>query len=477
MDYEKRQTVAQSVRGTLSEKTVQQALSDLGVFERNFNGEAGFASALWRSWGYTDADHSGGLWLSLIHPADVDRVVHAYSLVLCGEQQRFHQEYRTRTPDGRWRWIISRGQVIARDAAGEPLRYLGSEMDVSDRKQHEEELGRAKAAAVQAAEEAETLRRAGAIVASTLEVEKIVELVLEQLAKVVTYDTASVLLLRQESVEVIGGNGWANMGQVVGMRLPVPGDNPHSEVLARGTPLCLADVRVDYPEFRTVSEETVRSWIGVPLITGERVLGLLTLHKRQRGFFDEDKMRLAASFATHVAVALDNAQLFAETHRLAMTDHLTALATRRAFMVHADTLAEQAARYRRPLAVLMMDIDHFKRINDDHGHAVGDQVLVTLSSAARRTLRRADVLCRYGGEEFAALLPETDIEEARQLAERVRIAIEQLRVADVRHPISVSIGISSVRFETEHSVEPALQRADQALYMSKSGGRNRCSVA
>jgi len=160
-----------------------------------------------------------------------------------------------------------------------------------------------------------------------------------------------------------------------------------------------------------------------------------------------------------------------------MTDHLTALATRRAFMVHAETLAEQAARYRRPLAVLMMDIDHFKRINDDHGHAVGDKVLVTLSSAARRTLRRADMLCRYGGEEFAALLPETDIEEARQLAERVRIAVEQLSVADVRYPISVSIGISSVRYETEHTVEPALQRADKALYLSKAGGRNRCSVA
>lgn len=462
--------------GALSRQSARKALSELGVFERSFNGNSGFSSSLWRSWGYTDADHQAGLWLALVHPADVERVVHAYSQVLCGNQSQFRQEYRTRAPDGRWRWIISRGQVVERDQAGNPLRYLGSEMDISDRKQSEQELSHAKATAEQVAREAETLRRAGAIVASSLEIERTVKLVLEQLSEVVTYDTASVMLLHEESVEIIGGNGWANMGQVVGMRLPVPADNPHSEVLARRTPLRLDDVRSRYPDFRVISEESVRSWIGVPLITHNKVLGLLTLHKRQRGFFAEDHVRLTASFADHVAVALNNARLYAETRHLAMTDHLTGLATRRAFMVHANALTEQSVRYKHPLAVFMLDVDRFKQINDTHGHTAGDTVLVMLSAAARRALRRSDVLCRYGGEEFAALLPETEVDEALRIAERVRVAISRLRIPEVRLPVTVSIGISSVRLETEQTIDDALRRADTALYRSKDGGRNRCSV-
>ena len=469
--------MAELVSGALSEQSAREALSDLGIFERSFNGASGFSSGLWRSWGYTDADHRAGLWLLLIHPNDVDRIVQAYSQVLSGTTAQFHQEYRISIPDGQWRWVISRGQVIERDYAGQPLRYLGSELDISSRKHSEEELGRAKAFAERAAQEAETLRQAGAIVASSLQIEKIVRLVLDQLSEVVTYDTATVLLLQEKSVEIIGGNGWANIGQVVGMRFPVPGENPHSEVLARRTPLRLADVRTRYPDFRTISEETVRSWIGVPLVAHGEVLGLMTLHKRQRGFFSEAHVRLAASFADHVAVALYNAQLYEETHRLAMTDHLTGLATRRAFMVHADTLAEQSARYKRPLAVLMMDIDYFKRINDDHGHSIGDKVLVTLSTTVHQVLRKADVLCRYGGEEFVALLPETELNEARQIAERVRVAISRLRISQVRHPISISIGISCVRYDTERKMDNALQRADDALYQSKQAGRNRCSVA
>lgn len=469
-------SIAHSVSGALSEETSRQALSDLGVFERSFNGVTGFSSSLWKSWGYSDSDHHAGLWLYRIHPKDVDRVARAYISVLGGASSRFCEEYRVRVGAGSYRWILSSGQVIERDSDGRPLRYLGSEMDVTDRKHSQDELARAKATAERVAQEAETLREAGAIVASSLEIDRIVALVLDQTIKVVPYDTASVHLLRGDGLETIGGHGWANTGHVTGTRLPVPGENPHSEVLARRLPLRLADVRESYPAFRSIAEGVVRSWIGVPLIAHGEVLGLLTLHKRQRGFFDETHMRLAASFADHVAVALHNAQLYERTHRLAMTDPLTGLETRRSFMVHSDTLAEQAARYGRPLSIIMMDLDHFKRINDDHGHFVGDQVLTHVARTTREMLRKADVLCRYGGEEFVALLPETPLSEARRIAERIRLSVSQVRLEGVRYPITVSLGISTVELESERSIEHAMNRADQALYRSKQQGRNRCST-
>lgn len=469
-------SVAQSVSGTLSEETSRQALSDLGVFERSLNGVEGFSSSLWKSWGYTDSDHHAGLWLHRIHPKDVDRVARAYMSVLGGERPRFAEEYRVRVDDGSYRWVFSSGQVIERGSGGRPLRYLGSEMDVTDRKQSQDDLARAKATAERVAQEAETLREAGAIVASSLEIDRIVALVLDQTIKVVPYDTASVHLLRGDGLETIGGHGWANTGHVTGTRLPVPGENPHSEALARRLPLRLADVRESYPAFRSIAEGVVRSWIGVPLIAHGEVLGLLTLHKRQRGFFGETHMRLASSFADHVAVALHNAQLYERTHRLAMTDPLTGLETRRSFMVHSDTLAEQAARYGRPLSVIMMDLDHFKRINDDHGHFVGDKVLTVVARTTRDMLRKADILCRYGGEEFVALLPETPLAEARRIAERIRLAVSQLKPDGARYPVTVSLGISTVTLESERSIDKAMNRADQALYCSKEQGRNRCSV-
>jgi diguanylate cyclase (GGDEF)-like protein/PAS domain S-box-containing protein len=166
--------------------------------------------------------------------------------------------------------------------------------------------------------------------------------------------------------------------------------------------------------------------------------------------------------------------LVEELRRLATTDPLTGAFNRRHFMETANDEFRRGERYDRPLAVLMLDIDYFKRVNDTYGHAVGDAVLKQVTSVCQETLREADVFGRLGGEEFAALLPETSVGAACEAAERVRARLGGAAVpteeGDVA--ITVSIGVAS-RLPDDTSAEQMLQRADAALYAAKNAGRNR----
>jgi diguanylate cyclase (GGDEF)-like protein len=166
---------------------------------------------------------------------------------------------------------------------------------------------------------------------------------------------------------------------------------------------------------------------------------------------------------------------------LATTDGLTGLCNRRQFFALACDEICRAQRYCRPLSILMIDMDDFKRINDAYGHAVGDSVLREAAEAAKNALRGGDLLGRYGGEEFVALLPETALEAALVAAERIRRAIEELRVEADGAVItaSASIGVSAMEAPPDQDpgadalLETLLHHADQALYRAKGKGRNR----
>ena len=160
----------------------------------------------------------------------------------------------------------------------------------------------------------------------------------------------------------------------------------------------------------------------------------------------------------------------------ARSDSLTALANRRHFFEHAGTEVLRARRYCHPLSLQMLDIDHFKSINDRFGHAAGDSVIRAIADILRDNLRHTDLAARIGGEEFAILLPETDIVAAGHHAERLRQSIALHDFGDGLPGITVSIGLSCVGFD-ESTIEPALLRADDALYRAKQSGRNRVCIS
>jgi diguanylate cyclase (GGDEF)-like protein/PAS domain S-box-containing protein len=168
----------------------------------------------------------------------------------------------------------------------------------------------------------------------------------------------------------------------------------------------------------------------------------------------------------------------ARLERLATTDALTGVANRSHFFARAEAEIRRSARYRRPLSVLMVDLDHFKRVNDEHGHAVGDAVLAEFAGLCASILRADDLIARYGGEEFVALLPETDEQGAIAVGHRLREAATQIRApaALAARRLTISVGVSPV-MTGETAIEAALARADEALYQAKAAGRDRVVAA
>jgi diguanylate cyclase (GGDEF)-like protein len=161
--------------------------------------------------------------------------------------------------------------------------------------------------------------------------------------------------------------------------------------------------------------------------------------------------------------------------RLADTDYLTDLMNRRAFLVAADDAMEFSQRYKRSMATLMIDIDHFKKINDIHGHAAGDAAIKRIAELIGQNIRGTDKAARFGGEEFVVLLREVDEATAKLLADRIRTAIESevIRVGSHAIAATVSVGIALL-CAADRDVQDMIERADQGLYLAKNTGRNRC---
>jgi diguanylate cyclase (GGDEF)-like protein len=173
---------------------------------------------------------------------------------------------------------------------------------------------------------------------------------------------------------------------------------------------------------------------------------------------------------------MSNERLRDRYARLALTDELTELPNRRSFLEQGSRLGQRARKSGLPASLLMMDLDHFSSVNERFGHAGGDQALTEFANLLRRTVRPADLLCRYGGEEFCALLIGASLEEAARVAERIRatVAAHVIQVQGQKLTITVSIGVAAI---SEKGLAATIQSADEALYVAKSQGRNKIAVA
>jgi diguanylate cyclase (GGDEF)-like protein len=293
---------------------------------------------------------------------------------------------------------------------------------------------------------------------------------LDSMMNFIEYDRALFYMERGDGLQLIGCRGGDAVEQIYHEQWP----KMHAELVERlrhePTPRLLSA-----QEAATLESggRRPRHYLAVPLISGGSGFRLLLIG-RDAKTIQSQGVDIAAAMAKQVSVALDKARLIKDLENLATTDGLTRLYNRRTFLQRAESELERSRRYGRPLTVLMMDVDHFKSVNDSHGHEVGDRVLRVLADECRRNLRQQDVLGRYGGEEFVAFLPETTREVAEEVAERLRKSVESLRVPIERDNIRVtlSIGIATLR-EKDRDISALIIAADQALYDAKQRGRNR----
>lgn len=239
-------------------------------------------------------------------------------------------------------------------------------------------------------------------------------------------------------------------------------------------PLCVPDATLD-PRFArnplVTGDPFIRSYLGAPLSTpdGYNVGSLCAIDVIPRSY-NSEQIEILKTLA---ALVVDELEL----RRIAQTDSLTGAATRRAFTLEMEKAIARFRRSERASALLLLDVDHFKRVNDQHGHPVGDLVLRTVAEQLSRQLRETDMLGRLGGEEFGILLQDADTDQALETAERMRARLESLLVQ--REPplsVTASFGVAALDPRVG-SVQRWLALADEALYEAKRAGRNRCCVA
>lgn len=216
-----------------------------------------------------------------------------------------------------------------------------------------------------------------------------------------------------------------------------------------------------------------KSEVCFPLMIGDRLIGVIDIESPDIDGFTPDDIRILSTLSAQIAIALENARLYEEAKRLSLTDPLTGLSNRRSFELMLENEIRRSERYRRSFVVLMMDFDNFKNYNDKFGHSAGDYILQKFSGLMKETIRDVDFLARYGGDEFIAVLPETDANFALVVAERIRKKIES---ENLDPPVTLSIGIS-VFPKDSRDKQKLIDFADHACYESKEMGGNRVNFA
>jgi diguanylate cyclase (GGDEF)-like protein len=215
------------------------------------------------------------------------------------------------------------------------------------------------------------------------------------------------------------------------------------------------------------------------MLSQENVIGVLNVSHSAPNAFSTEEIRLLSILAEQAAVTIERGEAMRSLEQLAITDGLTRVFNHRYFRLRLDQEIRRARRYQLPLSLLMIDVDHFKAINDRCGHETGNRILIEVAGILRRNMRETEIVTRYGGEEFALILPQTRAEDALVPAERVRRLVEEHPFAPTDGtPLSVTISVGVAGYP-EHAAAPEelLQQADAALYAAKEEGRNRVRIA
>lgn len=230
---------------------------------------------------------------------------------------------------------------------------------------------------------------------------------------------------------------------------------------------------------KPVRDEEKYTFMCIPLRAHNRLVGgFCTLTETVKDLAKED-IELISVVATQMALAIENSMLYEMTKKLALTDDLTRLYNYRYFRKSLSNELGRTKRYKRPLALIMLDLDDFKEYNDNFGHPKGDGLLKEVGRLLARCCRESDVVARYGGEEFAAILPETDEQGALAVAEKIRKLLEAHHFSGAKkrdQHITISLGIAQ-NSEKLSSTKDLIKAADEALYKSKREGKNRTTIA
>lgn len=427
-------------------------------------------------------------WKTSVHPLDRPTVEKAWRDHLEGHTPAFEVEYRTRHKNGQQIWLHSFGRVIETDETGAPVRIVGTTRDVTQRHQElaQQEQQRRLLSLLNQAQQAflleKNMRKACDILLDPIislsesqfgfigevfrdEADGHQYLVIRAISDI-TWDDRSEALYRLHAEGDLAFHNLDNLfGSTITTSEVVMTNAVSTHPMSRGTP---------------AGHPFLDSFLGLPIMFGGEVLGMIGLANRIDGY-DGDLVDLLKPLQATLGLLMHSRRLEQarmaveqELERLARYDELTGVFNRRALLEAADGVLKDVRRHERMAHVAIIDLDHFKKINDTHGHAAGDTVLRTFARETRGLLRDTDVFGRIGGEEFAIILREAGSEDVEAVLERFRAHVEAMPVhhEGITIDVTLSMGVSRL-CPKDATVDMAMARADEALYAAKAAGRNR----
>ena len=312
------------------------------------------------------------------------------------------------------------------------------------------------------------------VINSTLDIQEIIKYAIEGSTRLLQAEAGSLLLLERDGGELYFAEATGEKGEKIKDIKLKKGQGVAGWVAEKGDPLVVHDASSEPRFFNGVDKISgfvTRNILCVPVRTKDKIVGSLEVINKKSGTFDSDDMLVLTALANQIAMAIENAHLYEES----ISDGLTGLYQHKFFKLRLEEELMRSKRYKHALDLVMIDIDHFKKVNDKYGHLMGDTILKEVALALKRHTRFEDVVARYGGEEFAIIMPFTPRESIVEMVERIRAEIEMMRVSGIGITISVGIGHFDGQ-EMDLSYKDLIQRADEALYAAKRKGKNRIEV-
>lgn len=318
-----------------------------------------------------------------------------------------------------------------------------------------------------------TMAEVSTVIAGTLDPKELYRILPERVMAKLGLNDFCIMLYSQETQRLVAKSVSAGNGGTTPEFTIAPGEGVAGKVFTTGESAWIPDVgsSPDFLHYKGIRTD-VRSFMCVPLVSKGKNVGVLMLNHPEPNAFEPDLLPMMRVLASYLAIAIENAEMFRLVKSLAEKDSLTLLYNHGAFHEKLAIELERANRYIRPVAVIMLDLDHFKEINDRYGHTTGDRVLSLVAGVLGAHLRKTDIAARYGGDEFAVILPETDLSSAAVIAERIAEGISSVRLDIGRGSVisfTASIGYASCGHDAPGRGE-ILDTADRLMFESKRRG-------
>jgi diguanylate cyclase (GGDEF)-like protein len=315
-----------------------------------------------------------------------------------------------------------------------------------------------------------------------LEPRRVIELIMAKIQRLIPSEAWSMLMVDEERQELTFELALGEKGKDVASFRVKMGEGIAGWVAQTGRPAIVNDTAHDPRFARRFDSQThfhTRSILCAPLTSRGRTIGVVQVINRVGGRFTRDDLKILLTLVEPCAIAIENAMLFQRAEQLTITDDLTKLFNSRYLNLYLTREIKRSKRHAAPLAVIFLDLDGFKNINDQYGHLAGSRTLTEVGSILSHSVRETDTIARYGGDEFVVVLPETPAAGAMVIAERIRKAIEGytfLEAQGLAARLSASFGIACY---PEHALTPEglIQKADQAMYRVKERSKNGLELA